>query len=262
MTGENSGRWKNGLRAAVEDRHSKTHKPTPRFFSFNKLVFRLLLIIAGSSLSWAGQADKTIPQNATKSSPAVPVGSPASFVSDEHLDKTPPRETQGLDIIKMGWTYNCMECHKLLEAKWHFDRPLTEHRNLQLDHGNNRFCLNCHHPTNRNAFVDYDGSEIRETEVVMLCAKCHGPTHRDWKAGVHGRRNGYWNVQKGIQTQLRCIQCHDPHDPKFKPVKPLAPPRYPKRASQPHDFKHMENEVHEKGSSGQSSLATDSVSQE
>ena len=55
------------------------------------------------------------------------------------------------------------------------------------DHGNNRFCLNCHHPTNRKAFVDYDGSEIAEADVVLLCAKCHGPTYRDWQAGVHGR---------------------------------------------------------------------------
>ncbi len=147
------------------------------------------------------------------------------------LDCTPPRQMKGLTLTKLGWTYNCMECHKLLPARWHYDRPMAEHGSIKLDHGNNRFCLNCHHPSNRSAFVDYDGSEIAEADVVLLCAKCHGPTYRDWQAGVHGRRNGYWNVAKGARTQLRCIQCHDPHQPKFKELKPLPPLQYPARAA-------------------------------
>jgi len=156
-----------------------------------------------------------------------PVGLPA----DTHLDKAPPRATKGLDLVKLGWTYNCMECHKLFPAKWHYDRPMNEHKDITLDHGNNRFCLNCHHPTNRNAFVDYDGSQIAQADVVLLCAKCHGPTYRDWKAGVHGRQNGFWNTDLGDKTKLRCIQCHDPHSPKFKSMQPLAPLRYPLRAA-------------------------------
>jgi hypothetical protein len=159
---------------------------------------------------------------------------PVGLPSDTHLDKTPPRATKGLDLVKMGWTYNCMECHKLFPARWHYDdRPFNEHKSIALDHGNNRFCLNCHHPTNRNAFVDYDGSEIAQADVVLLCAKCHGPTYRDWMAGVHGRENGYWNTEMGEKTKLRCIQCHDPHSPKFKPMQPLAPLRYPPRAANP-----------------------------
>jgi hypothetical protein len=181
-------------------------------------------------------------QSQARSEPAVPLPvivrtepsrPPVGLPQDSHLDKTPPRRTTGLDLVKMGWTYNCTDCHKLLPAKWHYDRPMVEHLEIQLDHGNNRFCLNCHHPTNRNVFVDYDGSEIREADVVLLCAKCHGPTYRDWEAGVHGRRNGYWMKGKGEQTRLRCIECHDPHRPVFKAVKPLAAPRYPARAPQP-----------------------------
>jgi len=158
---------------------------------------------------------------------------PVGLPGDSHLDKTPPRQTVGLDLVRNGWTYNCMECHKLFPAKWHYDRPLNEHRDIQLDHGNNRFCLNCHHPANRNAFVDYDGAEIAQADVVLLCAKCHGTTYRDWQAGVHGRPNGFWNAQLGGKTKLRCIQCHDPHSPKFKPMKPLPPLRYPPRAPHP-----------------------------
>ncbi len=126
-----------------------------------------------------------------------------------------------------------MECHTLFPARWHYDRPMAEHRDIKLDHGNNRFCLNCHHPTNRNAFVDYDGAEIAQADVIQLCAKCHGTIYRDWKAGVHGRENGYWKADAGEKTKLRCIQCHDPHSPKFKPMQPLAPLRYPARGAHP-----------------------------
>lgn len=151
--------------------------------------------------------------------------------SDSHLDRTPPRASKGLDLNKMGWSYNCMECHRMISARWRYDRPMVEHENVKLDHGANRFCLNCHHGTNRNAFADYDGSEIGENEVVLLCAKCHGPTYRDWDAGVHGRRNGHWNKEKGVQTRLQCIQCHDPHQPRFAAMKPLPGLRYPARAA-------------------------------
>jgi hypothetical protein len=158
---------------------------------------------------------------------------PVGLPGDTHLDKTPPRRTKGLDLVRMGWTYNCMECHKLLPARWHYDRPMAEHQDVKLEHGNNRFCLNCHHATNRNAFADYDGSEIAQADVVQLCAKCHGPIYNDWQAGVHGRSNGYWDASQGTKTKLRCIQCHDPHQPKFQPMKPLPPLTYPRRAAHP-----------------------------
>jgi hypothetical protein len=158
---------------------------------------------------------------------------PVGLPSDTHLDKTPPRRTVGLDLVRNGWTYNCMECHKLTQSRWHYDRPMNEHQDIKLEHGNNRFCLNCHHTTNRNAFVDYDGSEIAQKDVVLLCAKCHGTIYRDWQAGVHGRQNGFWNVSLGDKTKLRCIQCHDPHSPKFRAMKPLAPLKYPPRAAYP-----------------------------
>ena len=198
--------------------------------------FRLSLLMIGlmqACLASAGEGKvapeelPVLPQVERPPAKQPLVGLPA----DSHLDKAAPRETKGLDLVKLGWTYNCMECHKLLEARWHYDRPLVEHEDITLDHGNNRFCLNCHHPTNRNAFVDYDGSEIPENDVVLLCAKCHGPTYRDWQAGVHGRQNGHWNKELGSSTKLRCIQCHDPHQPKFQSMKPLPPLRYPPRAA-------------------------------
>ena len=198
----------------------------------------VVCMAAGLALGFAGG---DVPQTAVLSGVKLPVlmrppaQQPAvGLPTDTHLDKTPPRATKGLDLVKAGWTYNCMECHKLFPARWHYDDwPFNEHKDIKLDHGNNRFCLNCHHPTNRNAFVDYDGAEIVQADVVKLCAKCHGTIYRDWQAGVHGRENGFWNASMGDKTKLRCIQCHDPHSPKFKDMKPLAPLRYPPRAANP-----------------------------
>jgi hypothetical protein len=197
---------------------------------------------AGTEESEAARPNTPETAVVTVSSPSLqlpvlarpPAEQPAvGLPSDTHLNKTPPRNTKSLDLVRNGWTYNCMECHKLTQARWHYDRPMNEHKDIRLEHGNNRFCLNCHHPTNRNAFVDYDGAEIAQGNVVQLCAKCHGPIYRDWQAGVHGRQNGFWNAQMGDKTRLRCIQCHDPHRPKFQPTKPLPPLRYPPRAAHP-----------------------------
>lgn len=210
----------------------------------------MLLVCRGDNTGSAGAVRAAEParqpEASTASSPASgglpklpavsrPLASqpPVGLPDDAHLDKTPPRATKGLDLVKLGWTYNCMECHKLLPARWHYDRPMVEHQDIRLEHGNNRFCLNCHHPTNRNAFVDYDGSEIAESDVVLLCAKCHGTIYRDWQAGVHGRHNGYWDTRRGPRTKLRCIQCHDPHRPAFPSMRPLPPLRYPPRAARP-----------------------------
>lgn len=193
-----------------------------------------LLIIAHETLRGQDQ-----PKIETESVPdrvaADPKKDPTLFFGedgDKHLDKTPPRLVMGMDLRRLGWRYDCMECHQHVDAK-RFDREeiKVEHERIQLDHGNNRYCLNCHHPDNRNSFVDYDGSEIPESQVTMLCAKCHGPKYRDWEAGVHGRQNGYWDLTKGTRSKLRCIQCHDPHAPAFPEITPMAAPWYPKRAA-------------------------------
>ena len=153
------------------------------------------------------------------------------LIDNPNLDTKPVREILGLTFNRGTWKYDCMECHRSIKARWHHDRPMTEHRDLNLSHGNNRFCLNCHHPENRNAYVDYDGSEIHRTDIVGLCGKCHGPQKRDWEAGVHGRVNGFWNHELGAKEKLLCIECHNPHNPAFKAMRPLAPPVYPERAA-------------------------------
>lgn len=142
------------------------------------------------------------------------------------VDLSPVRgEVKPLRLRRTGFTYKCSECHKSFETVRRSERLVAEHTDLELDHGSNDYCLNCHHPTNRNVYVDHDGSEIPADEPARLCGKCHGPVYRDWRNGVHGRRTGFWNLTMGSSKRLLCIQCHDPHKPKFGSLAPLPGPR-------------------------------------
>lgn len=190
--------------------------PAIRRFAFASLLLATAVGVAASAaVLTRGDAPAAVDETAAAPAP--------------RWDSSPVRGVyEGLRLEKLGWTYDCMECHRLLkEPRWTYERPMVEHTHIRLDHGANRFCLNCHHPTNRNAFVDYDGTEIPQDDPVQLCAKCHGVVYRDWKAGIHGRRNGYWDASRGEQTSLRCVQCHDPHAPAFKPLTPMPGPRRP-----------------------------------
>jgi hypothetical protein len=117
-----------------------------------------------------------------------------------------------------------MDCHRIIPSPAETLRRLTQHTEIQFNHGINTRCFNCHHPTNRNAFVDDFGHEIPWDQPQQLCAKCHGPVFRDWQAGSHGRSNGYWDITRGQQRRLRCIECHDPHTPPFAPMAPAPGP--------------------------------------
>src|SRR5512141_2918496 len=82
----------------------------------------VVLLLGGSAftlmLARPGLAAEAGAAGETNSMPQLPlVARPAAqqpvigLPSDHHLDKTPPRATRGLDLVKSGWTYNCMECH-------------------------------------------------------------------------------------------------------------------------------------------------------
>ena len=121
--------------------------------------------------------------------------------------------------------FPCSECHAELEADatrreldFHEDIVFKNHAEDQ------RWCLDCHNPDDRDKLRLASGKLIRFEKSYLLCGQCHGTIYRDWKAGVHGRRTGFWNGKK--QYRL-CVSCHNPHQPKFKPLKPLPPPVRP-----------------------------------
>lgn len=125
--------------------------------------------------------------------------------------------------------YDCGDCHQ------HFSVPespsggqqrrlVAEHTQIDLDHGSNDRCLNCHRRENVGGFADHDGSEIPYSKSEDLCRKCHGPKFRDFRAGIHGGTSGYWNGSADASPRATCIGCHDPHSPRFKPIKPAPGP--------------------------------------
>lgn len=124
----------------------------------------------------------------------------------------------------------CRACHgpeKDFPVNFKRREALLVHRNIQLMHGGVRvWCLDCHHPDNRNYLLPLsDGKLIDFKHSYLLCGKCHGTKFRDWRNGIHGKRTGSWN---GKKTYYLCINCHDPHSPRFKPIQPMPPPEKPR----------------------------------
>ncbi|MFV1964646.1 MAG: hypothetical protein ACC628_04435 [Pirellulaceae bacterium] len=140
-------------------------------------------------------------------------------------DPAPVRQVSLRPGYRLGaFTYQCSECHRTHPTPRAAGGEFTKHSEIHLKHGINARCLNCHHPTNRETFVDYFGQEIPWDQPQKLCSKCHGPVYRDWQHGSHGRINGYWDTARGEQVRLTCIQCHDPHHPPFQPLASAPPP--------------------------------------
>jgi len=153
------------------------------------------------------------------------------------VDTTPVRQPKlSPEYAAAGFTFKCNECHDIIPAPAANNvRAETQHREIVLEHGINTWCLSCHHPENRNAFVDDRGGEISWDQPQLLCSKCHGPVYRDWQHGAHGRTNGYWDTTQGAQDRRKCIECHDPHRPPFPKMQPAPGPNTLRMGPQDHD---------------------------
>lgn len=203
---------------------------SPGFITFS-LSFSMILTLGGCFYS-----------------PKVSENLEARVVEGNLFDTTPVRgEFKPLRNRRTGFEYRCTECHE------DFDSPPTqgnlegEHKEIHdmFAHGLNTSCMNCHNNADRDSYIDHDGTAIPATNPARLCAKCHGPTYRDWERGIHGRQNGYWDRTRGERTKLLCVQCHNPHAPKFAPMAPDAPPPYSRlSATVPSHDTHSE-EKHE-----------------
>ncbi len=95
-------------------------------------------------------------------------------------------------------TWPCSDCHNGKKLK---DNPIRrvlvkEHSGITLHHGEedeSLWCLDCHDFKNRDRLRLAGGTLVEFEESDRLCGQCHGRIHRDWKAGVHGQRTGFWN---------------------------------------------------------------------
>ena len=114
---------------------------------------------------------------------------------------------------------NCHLCHAYwvpIPRSEQTSNPRFAHANIQINHGNNDRCYNCHHIADRNKYVANDGSPLMVRNVELLCARCHGLIYNDWLAGTHGKWTGAWTSEGGEQETFGCTECHDPHNPFFK----------------------------------------------
>ena len=142
--------------------------------------------------------------------------------------------------IKVGsFDQRCSDCHGVFDSRV-VDPPvdLKQHAHIELRHGMNDRCYNCHGREDRNKLLLHGGVEIGYDQVEMLCAKCHGTTYRDWQVGMHGRTNGSWDKGSGRQVRLKCTQCHDPHAPAYAPIVPMPAPNTLRMGPQSPDGAH------------------------
>jgi hypothetical protein len=122
--------------------------------------------------------------------------------------------------------FPCSDCHVDLESD-PTPRELGMHEEIvaSFHHAEEqRWCLDCHNPDDRDRLRLANGQLIGFEESYKLCGQCHGEIYRDWKAGVHGKRTGMWN---GAKEYRLCVHCHDPHRPRFAPLAPEPAPRRP-----------------------------------
>ncbi|MBS3906710.1 MAG: hypothetical protein KGZ49_06700 [Syntrophaceae bacterium] len=131
----------------------------------------------------------------------------------------PPPFTEGI--------FPCSNCHASMEVNRKKRELKDEHTKIRMHHAETmRWCLDCHDAKNRDKLRLYNGELVSFTESHRLCGECHGNLYRDWRAGIHGKRTGYF-MGTGKRTYLLCAHCHDPHEPKFKLIAPEPPPFRP-----------------------------------
>lgn len=132
--------------------------------------------------------------------------------------------------------FSCYACHDAKkEVVLHLDANgvavLPEaHKDIVMRHGSkdrNDHCFICHNPKNLEQLRVREGQSFKIAEGNRLCGSCHGPTYRDWEAGVHGRTVGFWSAKLGATLRSDCTSCHDPHSPAFPPLKPGPAPNQP-----------------------------------
>jgi hypothetical protein len=147
-------------------------------------------------------------------------------IKAEDISIEPRREMlQDPATIRLGGLdQTCQSCHSIFPSSQDEPKELMQHKEIVLEHGLNNRCDNCHTKGDHDKLVLYGGKEVGFSEVQLLCAKCHGPTYRDWEKGMHGKTLGSWETGAETQQRLLCTECHDPHHPAFTSYEPLRGP--------------------------------------
>lgn len=160
-------------------------------------------------------------------------------------DRSPPDEPLPLDpawytvetargenLRQQPIVGNCFICHAFwvpIPRTTENSNPRFAHANIELNHGDNQRCYNCHHVSDRNMYVADNGDTLFFRTPEQLCRRCHGLIYNDWLAGTHGKWTGkYRDAALFEKKTYTCTECHDPHDPKFQYGVIAPPPTWPK----------------------------------
>ena len=140
----------------------------------------------------------------------------------------PPRVLTGMtDAHGQPVTVACSTCHSIREPNFENKSvgDLNEfHGSMAFAHGSIS-CLSCHNSTDYDALKLADGTRVEFSDVMTLCAQCHGPQMRDYEHGTHGGMTGHWDLTRGPREKNNCVDCHAAHNPKFPKMQPTFKPR-------------------------------------
>lgn len=118
--------------------------------------------------------------------------------------------------------FPCSQCHAAKPPDPNPRALVAAPHVADLPHGKGRFwCVDCHRLDNRDQLVLLDGTPVDFDDAHLVCGQCHGPRHRDWWFGAHGKRAANWAGERVIWN---CTHCHDAHQPALAPRKPSKPP--------------------------------------
>jgi len=194
------------------------------------IAFLALALLTLFSIMRGGTGHKTQDSGGTRAY------SPADFPEIE-FDRGLLPEVEEAGAADVGETFRvreplayedyfpCTDCHGEMEVNYDRRELVEMHDDIQLNHGpEDRWCFDCHNPEDRDNLRLANGTLISFEESYRLCGQCHGTIFRDWREGIHGRREGFWSGAKSYQL---CAHCHNPHAPKFAAIEPLPPPVRP-----------------------------------
>lgn len=136
-----------------------------------------------------------------------------------------PKTARGEILKNKTLVGNCFICHSTLIPGPGVVQPKFGHKKIDLKHGLNDRCYNCHYILDRNKFTPDHGPGIVHANIEKLCARCHGLIYNDWLSGTHGIWRGKWSAQTEFEREIfDCTQCHDPHSPRFQFTEYAPPP--------------------------------------
>jgi hypothetical protein len=182
----------------------------------------LVVVALGSNLTRERGREPSAPAPAIASAPATNWP-----VSIRHPAGPPLVATSQTNLAGQMVSVSCVSCHATTTPNFNTRdaADLKEfHQGLNYNHAS-LSCLSCHNPNDYDTLRLADGTSVPFTDVMQLCAQCHGPQARDYRNGAHGGMTGFWDLQRGGRQRNNCIDCHDAHAPQYPQVMPVFTPR-------------------------------------